>query len=233
MGMLYVSAYSTNSTTMDSDSLYSGDIGEGGSEQIKYGFSKTFTVPSNRIYIKIEITDLVINGGWVGDSGFEYWYEIYDPNPAITKQPSITSISPASGQSATITWSAAEVTNLGDSTVYYQYFVGPSSTYSDSYHVGTTTGQTATITEQNILSKCGTNFEGTCYLFVRAYWDNGVSTGGWTTPTGKTFTYTPHRTLKYYVNGGWQECIVYYFDGNGWRECYPYYYNNGWVECSG
>ena len=232
-GSLYVRAFSTNSVTTDSDSIYSGNIGEDASEQIKYGFSKTFIVPSSRNYIKVEIPDLIINGGWVSDSGFEYWYEIYNPNPTITKQPTITNISPTSGLSTTIVWSAAEVANLGSSTIYYQYFVGPGSVYNDNYCIGTTTKLTATITEQNILSKCGTNFEGTCYLFVRAYWNNGSTSGGWTTPTGKAFTYTPHRTLKYYVNGGWQECIVYYYDGSGWKECFPYYYNNGWIECSG
>lgn len=57
--------------------------------------------------------------------------------------------------------------------------------------------------------------------------------GGWSVPTAKTFTYTPHRTVKYYDGNGWVECIVYYYDGNGWVECYPYRYNGtNWDELS-
>ena len=157
----------------------------------------------------------------------------YTENPTITAQPSITSMSPTSGQSTTIQWSAATVTNQGSSSIYYQYFVGPSSTYSDSYHIGTTSALTATITEANILAKCGSTFEGTCYVFVRAYWDNGSTQGGWTTPTGKAFTYAPHRTVKYYNDGSWVECIPYYYTESGWVECIPYYYTESrWVECS-
>lgn len=153
--------------------------------------------------------------------------------PTITKQPSITSMNPSSGSSVTINWSAASVSNQGSSTIYYQYFVGPSSTYSDSYHVGTTTSLSATITEANILSKCGSGFDGVCYIFVRAYWDNGSTNGGWTTPTGKAFTYTPHRTIKYHNGSSWVECIPYYYNGSSWVECIPYYYNgSSWVECS-
>lgn len=164
---------------------------------------------------------------------YNYFWKITIPNPSITKQPSITSMNPASGQSTTIKWSAATVSNQGSSTIYYQYFVGPSSTYSDSYHIGTTTGLTATITEANILSKCGSSFSGTCYVFVRAYWDNGSSQGGWYTPTGKAFTYTPHRTIKYYNGSSWIECIPYYYNGSSWIECVPYYYNgSSWIECS-
>ena len=141
------------------------------------------------------------------------------PYPTITKQPSITSMNPTSGSSVTINWSAATVTNLGSYKIYYQYFVGPSSTYSDSYHVGTTTALTATITEENILEKCGSNFEGTCYVFVRAYWSDGTTHGGWTTPTGKAFTYATHRTMKYYNGSSWIECIPYYYNGSSWIEC--------------
>ena len=127
-------------------------------------------------------------------------YQVPPPppeNPTITSQPTISSINPTSGASTTVTWSTATVSNQGNSTIYYQYFVGPNSTYSDSYHIGTTTGTSATITEAQIISKCGNGFGasssgGTCYFFVRAYWDNGSTQGGWTTPTNyKSFTYYP------------------------------------------
>ena len=375
-GSLYVSALSTNSTTTDSYSLYSGDIGDGWNDQIKYGFSKTFTVPSNRNYIEIQITDLIINGSWVGNSGFDYWYVICDsvtltapsnfkasqtgqtvnlswtgssasggsgsviyklynasdgtvitsttatslsiaastlgyascqykiiaeyggrsessnviwinpqrtsltapanptitvsgrnlvvsfsggstgsygsgsityhlfygnqntgyfetevavtpPSsitvpysynvqygftiiayysgaeaqsstvyktiaaPSITKQPAITNVSPASGKETTITWSAAQVSNQGIAAVYYQYFVGPTSTYSDSYHIGTTQSLSAAVSQNKILEKCGSSFRGTCYLFVRAYWDDGTENGGWIAPSAVSFVYDP------------------------------------------
>ena len=127
---------------------------------------------------------------------YTYYWKIVEPNPTITAQPTISSINPTSGASTTITWSTATVSNQGNSTIYYQYFVGPNSTYSDSYHIGTTTGTSATITEAQIISKCGNGFGAsssgsTCYLFVRAYWDNGSAQGGWVVPTGTTFIYYP------------------------------------------
>lgn len=112
--------------------------------------------------------------------------------PEITAQPVIQSISPSSGKSTTVSWSAASTIGTNSSTaIYYQYFVGPSSAYSDSYHVGTTTSLSATITQQNILDKCGSSFTGTCYIFVRAYWQEGTTTGGWSVPTASKFTYDP------------------------------------------
>lgn len=125
-----------------------------------------------------------------------YYVTFVSPSPTITKQPTISTVNPTSGASTTITWSAATVDNQGNSTIYYQYFVGPNSTYSDNYHIGTTTGTSATITEAQIISKCGNGFGAsssgsTCYLFVRAYWDNGSIQGGWVVPTGTTFIYYP------------------------------------------
>lgn len=112
--------------------------------------------------------------------------------PEITKQPVIQSINPSSGKSTTLSWSAATTVGTNNSTtIYYQYFVGPNSTYSDSYHVGTTTGLSATISQEQIINKCGSSFTGTCYLFVRAYWQEGNETGGWIVPTGSSFTYDP------------------------------------------
>lgn len=184
-----------------------------------YGVSHNFSVRAS--YAKLK--------KYSSDTSFTAIY----PYPTITNQPSITSMNPTSGSSVTINWSAATVTNLGSYTIYYQYFVGPSSTYSDSYHVGTTTNLYATITEESILSKCGSDFEGTCYVFVRAYWSDGTTNGGWTAPTGKAFSYTPHRTVKYFNGSSWVECIPYYFNGSSWIECIPYYFNgSSWVECS-
>lgn len=116
-------------------------------------------------------------------------------DPDITKQP-VLSLGSSSGASVNMTWSAAEVSYADGATIYYQYFVGPSSSYSDSYHIGTTTGLSHTMTEAEIISKCGNGFGASssgsvCYLFVRAYWQKGSATGGWSTPTGVAFTYFP------------------------------------------
>ncbi len=111
--------------------------------------------------------------------------------PSITKQPAITKVSPTSGKQTTITWSAAQVSNQGIAAVYYQYFVGPASTYSDSYHIGTTQSLSAAVSQSEILEKCGSSFRGTCYLFVRAYWDDGTENGGWIAPSAVSFVYDP------------------------------------------
>lgn len=98
-------------------------------------------------------------------SGVTFTY--VPPNPTITSGP-VLSIGSSSGSSVTLSWTAASVTNQNGATIYYQYFVGPSSTYSDSYHIGTTTSLSATVSEANIISKCGTGFGSstsgsTCY----------------------------------------------------------------------
>lgn len=137
-------------------------------------------------YYVYAYSDGVVGGQW---SKTEY---TTIRKPEITAQPVIQSISPSSGKSTTVSWSAASTIGTNSSTtIYYQYFVGPSNTYSDSYHVGTTTSLSATITQQNIIDKCGSSFTGTCYIFVRAYWQEGTTTGGWSTPTASKFTYDP------------------------------------------
>lgn len=115
--------------------------------------------------------------------------------PTITQQPTLT-LGATSGSSVKLSWNAATVSNQNGATIYYQYFVGPKSTYSDSYHIGTTTSLSVTVSEAQIISKCGTGFGAstsgsTCYFFVRAYWDKGGTTGGFVTPTAKAFTYYP------------------------------------------
>lgn len=151
--------------------------------------------------------------------------------PTITKQPEIISINPQQGSHTTITWSAAEVANQFDTSIYYQYFVGPNPTYNDTYHIGDTNNLSAIITEENIISKCGEG-EKTCYLFVRAYWIKDDVHGGWMAPTGKPFYYIPDTgALMYYDGFNWIQCNVYYYDGTQWKECIPYIYNgNTWIE---
>lgn len=172
-----------------SKKISGGTVELGDSGPSSYGYLSAYkaifrNVPSTVKAIGVDYYD---GSNWTS----VYYWALQSPSPKITVQPAITSINPSSGKSTTISWSAASVSNQGSATIYYQYFVGPSSTYSDSYHIGTTTGLSATITEANILAKCGSSFSGTCYLFVRAYWDNGSTQGGWYTPTAKTFVYDP------------------------------------------
>ena len=41
-------------------------------------------------------------------------------------------------------------------------------------------------------------------------------------------------TVGMYVNGAWQNYIVYVYDeqSSSWKECIPHIYDNGWKECS-
>lgn len=148
------------------------------------------------IGVDIYLANAASSEPW-SDRATGYFTYTVSSDPIITQQPSLTSPSSgSSGASTTMVWSAAQVMNLGDGTIYYQYFVGPSPSYSDSYHIGTTTELSHVLTEAEIISKCGTGYGAsaqgsTCYLFVRAYWQKGQETGGWTTPTGLAFTYYP------------------------------------------
>lgn len=143
-------------------------------------------------YIRLEYSGWSSSGRL--DNAVSGYQQIYT-EPIITKQPVLT-LGSSSGASVVMSWSAAEMINGSGCTINYQYFVGPSSAYSDSYHVGTTTGLSHTMTEAEIISKCGNGFGSSssgsvCYLFVRAYWQKGGATGGWSAPTGVAFTYFP------------------------------------------
>lgn len=158
---------------------------------------KNVTIPLNAVRgtFWIELTYGIWGGTyyfWESDSKS---YTVVYPDPVITRQP-VLSLGSSSGASVNMTWTAAEVSFADGATIYYQYFVGPSSSYSDSYHTGTTTGLSHTMTEAEIISKCGNGYGASssgsvCYLFVRAYWQKGSATGGWSTPTGVAFRYYP------------------------------------------
>lgn len=158
---------------------------------------KNVTVPLNAVRgtFWIELTYNLWGGSYYYWSSDSKSYTVVYPDPDITKQP-VLSLGSSSGASVNMTWTAAEVSYADGATIYYQFFVGPSSTYSDSYHVGTTDGLSHTMTEAEIISQCGNGFGASssgsvCYLFVRAYWQKGSSTGGWSAPTGVAFTYFP------------------------------------------
>ena len=132
--------------------------------------------------------------------------------PTITAQPTITSIKAINhNRDIQVTRSDATVSNQGSYNIYYQFFIGPTSTYSDDYCVnGSTTESTITIPWTIILSKCGKEFRGTCYLYVRAYYDNGTTKGGWYAPSAYTFNYNPDP-LHINYNGN----TLYYLYYNG------------------
>lgn len=41
------------------------------------------------------------------------------------------------------------------------------------------------------------------------------------------------RTIRCYIDGGWKDCIIKYYDGTGWADCTPKYFDGTrWIECS-
>lgn len=161
--------------------------------QITFSHSVTIPASTSRVYAYIGFSYSTTSWYYTIERTAEYPCGTRDP--VITKQP-VLSLGSLSGASVNMTWTAAEVSYADGATIYYQYFVGPNSSYSDSYHIGTTTGLSHTMTEAEIISKCGNGFGASssgsvCYLFVRAYWQKGSATGGWSTPTGVAFRYYP------------------------------------------
>lgn len=196
----------TASTISNSTGTITYSIRKNGTEiktttDTSFTFEKdvTSTWGASAVTLTVKATATTVNQHYQSlesgvSSGVSFTYKA--ANPTFTSYP-VLSRNPTSGASTTISWTAAGVENQNGATIYYQYFVGPSSTHSDSYHVGTTTSLSATISESNIISKCGSGFGAstsgsTCYLFVRAYWQMADGTqGGWHTPTGVAFTYYP------------------------------------------
>lgn len=162
--------------------------------------------------------------------------------PSINNPSSLT-INQTSGQSCTLSWTAASL-NYTEGTITYHI-------YKNSEEIKTTTSTSYTFNE-DIVSKWGTN---TVSLTIKAIATSLKNTdSGDPLPSDEigpvTFTYIPlYKTILYYTgNGpinGYEECIVYYYTGNsnegnsGWVECEPYLYTgestatiNGWQLCS-
>ena len=38
-------------------------------------------------------------------------------------------------------------------------------------------------------------------------------------------------SVKCYLNGGWQDCVVKYYNGIDWQYCTVYFYDDGWKLC--
>ena len=70
---------------------------------------------------------------------------------------------------------------------------------------------------------------------VFAFSSGALNSG--TGSAGKSLTITlpevTHYTVKCYLNGTWQDCLIYYYDGSNWIECIAKYYDGTqWNECS-
>lgn len=171
----------------------------------------SYTIPESttKSYTSaVTITVVATGGGATSNATNEITYT-YSP---ILTGPSNLKINEATsyiGQSATLTWSEASLSN-GGSIVY--------SVRKDGVEFDTTTNTTYTITED--MAKTW----GTSAISLTI-----VAIGGGKTSSASnavTFTYKPaYKTIKYYNGTSWVKCIVYYHNGTKWIQTDVYYHN--------
>lgn len=113
------------------------------------------------------------------------------------------------GKEAALTWTGSSLSYITGDILYTIYINGSSyqTTYNTYY----------TISESEL-----ENFDGTLTIVVYA------SAGGYSSGASNSVTFViQNDTIKYYINGGFVECLVHYYTGDGWVDCIPHYYTSG------
>ena len=156
----------------------------------------------------VTITVVATGGGATSNATNEITYT-YSPTLIGPSNLKINEATLYIGQSATLTWSEASLSN-GGSIIY--------SIRKDGVEFDTTTDITYTITE-DIAKTWGTS---AISLTI-------VAIGGGKTSSASnavTFTYKPaYKTIKYYNGTSWVKCIVYYHNGTKWIQTDIYCHN--------
>lgn len=171
----------------------------------------SYTIPESttKSYTSaVTITIVATGGGATSNATNEITYT-YSPTLIGPSNLKINEATLYIGQSATLTWSEASLSN-GGSIIY--------SIRKDGVEFDTTTDITYTITE-DIAKTWGTS---AISLTI-------VAIGGGKTSSASnavTFTYKPaYKTVKYYNGTSWVKCIVYYHNGTKWIQTDVYYHN--------
>lgn len=129
------------------------------------------------------------------------------------------------GNQVYVSWNPAQSSVFGQKIEYFLYVEG-FFVYS-----GTDTYATVYIGDQFQFNQQYTyNVEAHCGELVE-YSEDVLFTA---TESGSTQPDSSHHyTVRWYVNGSWQDCLIYYYDGSNWIECTPYFYNGSeWETCS-
>ena len=133
----------------------------------------------------------------------------YTYSSALTA-PSNLTISATTGQSATLSWTAASLSS-GNTITY--------SIRKDGTQFTTTTNTSYTIPEATAKG-WGTS---AVSLTVVATGDGKTSAAS----NAVSFTYKPpYKTVKYYDGSKWVECTVHYYNGTSFQQVDPYYYTS-------
>lgn len=171
----------------------------------------SYTIPESttKSYTSaVTITVVAMGGGATSNATNEITYT-YSPTLIGPSNLKINEATLYIGQSATLTWSEASLSN-GGSIVY--------SVRKDGVEFDTTTNTNYTITE-DIAKTWGTSAISLTIVAIG---------GGKTSPASNavTFTYKPaYKTIKYYNGTSWVKCIVYYHNGTKWIQTDVYYHN--------
>ena len=160
-----------------------------------------------------------------GETTMTLVIEYYDEKPELKWVNNKLNIEQV-GTEAQITWTAVQ-SRYGAGTPIYIVF---SNDYTELYR-GTSTSVT--------VEPIGFDKEYIYFVFV---YSSLVEEGGWSETVSFSVSSTPppeHYTIRCYVDGAWQDCIVQYYDDSTsdpetrWKECIVKYYDgSNWQNCS-
>ena len=170
--------------------------------------SYTIAESTTKSYTAIKAITIVATGGGATSNTTNEVSYTYSPTLSNPSNLQINNATSYTGQTATLTWTAATLSNDGDITY---------SIYKDGVEFATTTTTTYIITED--IAKTW----GTTAVSLTIIATGGGKTGSSTNAV--TFTYKPaYKTIKYHNGTSWIECIVYYHNGTKWIKCDTYYH---------
>lgn len=165
-------------------------------------------------------------------------YKIIAFQPPTLATPSIT-ISPAQGDSTTITWTKPGVTYGTASSYSYFLQYNTSSATGQSYQSfpqDNTNTFSVIVPTSDLEDMAAEGEDVEFYLIVLVEIAGTLADEDYRSlaavSSSKAFTFAGGKnTISYYNGTTWQECTVHYYNGSQWVECVPYYYTGSeWKE---
>ena len=173
--------------------------------------STSYTIPEStaKSYTSAVTITVVATGGGATSNATNSVTYTYSPSINGPTNLRINNATSYTGQTASLTWSAASISN------------GQAITYSirkNNVEFATTTSTSYTV-PSSVTSTWGSNAVTITVVAI---------SGNLTSASSNSVTYTyaaGYKTVKYHNGTAWVECIAYYHDGTRWVKCDLYYHN--------
>lgn len=213
-----VSGEGTSPTDYMRVDIYSGSGTYIGYVSCQINAESSYSISSPESYVSSTAFYLICTYSGVTATSNTVYYQYVDVTITAPTGLLVNGSSSSTAQTCTLSWTAS-VCSDATATIKYQISDGFTVLASDF-----------TSTQYTFPKSVCSQWAGTKTLQVCGY----VETYGITSAMSNsvTFTFRNSYTVKWYAEGDWQECIIYYYNNNDWQECVPYIYDNEWKPCS-